>query len=128
DLPGPIQVFSHPGRRPLARGLSLCRAQRVAGEPRAASTKVALVKFVAPGTSNASAVAERLADADSGEMDGLCQSSRERSRTPRLAALRVGGGRDGDPLWEKRTATALALESALRERGRPRKEIGPLKN
>src|SRR5262249_34430764 len=34
----------------------------------------------------------------------------------------------GDPLWQKRTATALALESALRERGRPRKEIGPLKN
>lgn len=42
-----------------------------------------------------------------------------------LAALRrsvAKGAPFGDPLWQKRTATKLGLESALRPRGRPKKQ------
>jgi putative transposase len=47
-----------------------------------------------------------------------------------LMALRrcvVRGAPYGDPLWQERTAAALGLQSALRERGRPRKEARPSK-
>jgi len=47
-----------------------------------------------------------------------------------LAALRrciLRGAPYGDPLWQERTAVALGLQSALRERGRPRKDGSPRK-
>ncbi len=76
-LPRPIQVLSHPDRRPFRDGGALCGTQRVAGQAGAACRSVALVEPVAAraGEPQADDVVICVARGPATKLGNSCQST-----------------------------------------------------